>query len=185
MTRQLTVNSKTILSMLARGFDFSFDLIKNRQKIQKTIYVLQAGGFNSGQVFDWHISGPWSKDLSEGCEEVFHHPQDYEGTKKWGFNKETKRTIREIRTKFLEPANTLKKLEILTSAHFIMNIWSSEGDSDFNEFKNRFYEKKKFATLGHCTRENDKWQEITQDELKNAWAQATKLIDYRNFNNKN
>ena len=185
MARRLTVSSKTILSMLAREFDFSFDLTKNRQKIQKTIYILQAGGFNSGQVFGWYISGPWSYSLFEDCNEVFHSPQDYKGTKKWGFNKETKRTIREIKKNFLEPANNLKKLEILTSAHFMMNIWPSKEDSNFLDFKNRFYGKKKSATLGYCTQNNDKWQKITQDELKNAWAQATKLIDYRKFNNKN
>ena len=180
MAGRLTVSSKTVLSMLARDFDFSFDLTENRQKIQKTIYILQAGGFNSGQVFGWYISGPWSSSLFGDCEEVFHNPKKYDATKKWSFDKQTKTGLREIRTEFLEPANTLKKLETLASAHFMMNIWSSEGDSNFSDFKKRFYEKKEFATLGYCIQEKGKWQEITSDELEHAWAQATSLIDYGN-----
>ena len=61
----------------------------------------------------------------------------------------------------------------------MMNMWCPKCVFYFDKFKKFFYEKKKVATLGYSIKNEDKWQKITEEELKPSWTQAVDLIDYK------
>lgn len=45
----------------------SIDSLEKRTVMQKKIYIAQSMGMNLGYSFQWHIHGPYSKELTEDC----------------------------------------------------------------------------------------------------------------------
>jgi uncharacterized protein YwgA len=166
---------KGILGILTRHFNFSTDTLEERQRLQKTVYILQAGGAKLGYGFGWYVNGPMSSEIVNDCREVLHY-SEYEETKdpsKWNFNKDSWKQINETKERFIEPADTPRKLELLASFHMFYSHWHRDEGLLPYELKQKFRESK--------TKTFSDDSPITDEQLHEAYVQASNLIAYENF----
>ncbi len=60
----VTVNKNFVASVF-RTFDLNLDTLPNRIAFQKTVFLLQKLGINSGYSFGWYSFGPYSSQLAK------------------------------------------------------------------------------------------------------------------------
>lgn len=171
MVDYVIVDSKKLLSMFAREFNFSLASQEEKRRIQGTMYILNSAGIRTGYGFSWGFQYPYSDEITKDIHEIFSNPKEYEETKEFSFDNKTKQKLNEIKHLFLDQAKSPKQLEILTSSHFIFDNFYRKSSGLFYEFKNNF--KK------HNSKMQIQGLEITDNELKQAWIQAANLIAYR------
>ena len=139
----MNINSRTILSMVAREFSLKRSTIEERLHLQKTVYLLQASGLRLGYAFNWYKHGPYSQSLADDSFAVLsaEAAKFRKETQSWEFNAATKQKLTEFR-KFYSPLQSNPRvLELLASIDFMCRVW---GDSvkDPN-FETRLLSKKK------------------------------------------
>ncbi|KKM71445.1 hypothetical protein LCGC14_1430540 [marine sediment metagenome] len=139
------IDAKVILYMLMRDFKLKRKTIEDRQRLQKTIYLLQAYGLQLGYGFSWFKYGPYSSDIIEDAYEV----STWQRFKDEGYFKElneckfSKNSIKEFKNfrKILKGVlNNLEQLELIASVDFVKYTWHT--DKKKREFAKAFKKQK-------------------------------------------
>ena len=173
MVDYVIVDSKKLLSMFARDFNFSLASRKEKRRAQGTMYILNSAGIKTGYNFSWWFQYLYSEEIIKDIHEIFSNPREYEKTKEYSFNDIAKQKLIEIKTQFLESAKNPRQLELLTCSHYIFNNHYRKTSGLFHQFKKNF--KK------HNPKMQVQGSKIKTDELKQAWVQTANLIAYRNY----
>jgi len=162
---------------LTSHFNFSTGTLEERRRLQKTIYILQAGGIKLGYGFSWYTSPESTRPITD-CREIQnskkYNPSNQLG---WTLDRPTWRKIREIQKDFIDPADTPRKLELLTSFHMFYHTWHKDEKLFPYELKQKFREKKKTTF--------DNKSPITDEQLTEAMIQSANIIAYRNYHENN
>ena len=157
----MDVNSKSILSMIARRFDLKRSTIDDRLQLQKLVYLLQATGVQLGYGFCWFKYGPYSQDLADDAYAVLSvAPERYKETENWKFDGKVERKLQEFKNFCSEFKNDYQRLELLASIDFMCRIWGEEYEP-FEKFSEIFKDHKKKLLNGAT---------IEQEQLKKALA---------------
>jgi hypothetical protein len=124
----MEVDAKGILYKLTELFGLKRDSIKDRIKLQKTIYLLQAYGLHSGYGFSWYKYGPYSQDLSYDAYAVLGPERSVykEKTASWKFCQNSLRRFEQFKKVCGDVLNNPQKLELVASVDFVRQTWQPE-----------------------------------------------------------
>jgi len=149
----MAVDTKTILYMLARNFDLKRDTIKERLRLQKTIYLLQAHGLQLGYGFSWYRYGPYSQDLVYDAYAVLgSERQKHENAARGlSFSRNTLRKFEKFRQICGDVLNDAGELEVAASVDFVRQTWPEKGsiedlDKFFKEHKKQLFDRRMITT---------------------------------------
>jgi hypothetical protein len=112
------------LALDALGLKLSLNEFNDRLALQKSIYLVQAGGVHLGYTYGWYLRGPYSRDLTRDAfsvrAELRQGAEDWVG---WKFDPESIRRLTELRKMFdaIAPERAARQLELLASVHFILD----------------------------------------------------------------
>jgi uncharacterized protein YwgA len=110
---------------LRRIASFSLETFRERLKLQKTVYLLQAFGIYLGYSYNWYLYGPYSPDLTRDAFEVVPRLRIY---KPVHFADQDTETRFEQFVQFLgHKRDDPQWLELVASLHMLRRIY---GDQD-------------------------------------------------------
>jgi uncharacterized protein YwgA len=139
----MQVDAKGILYKLASEefFDLKRDTTKDRLKLQKTIYLLQANGLQLGYGFSWYKYGPYSQDLvSDAYAALRAEKYKYEReTSSWRFSESSLKRFEKFKRTCSDILDDAEQLELVASVDFVKQTWYPEaGDEELiSGFKQR------------------------------------------------
>ncbi len=167
----MEVDARAILYMVANEFGLKRDSFRERVKIQKVIYLLQASGIQLGYGFGWYKYGPYSQDLVNDAYTVLgSRKSEYERAARegsWDFSRETKDEFDKFRDCLGKTLDSLEELELLASVRFVKNMWLSDVKKE--DFAEDFKKRKKKLCGG---------SEVTDPKINAAFDMCNK-----HFNN--
>ena len=169
MEGKMNEKNQAILINLASHFKFSTRTLEERQRLQKSVYVLQGSGMILGYGFGWGPYGPMSNSLIRDYEELDSFSTNSNLSK---LTDSSWDKIKEIESLFISKQDA-RGLELLTSVHYLYESLPENKTILPYKFKKKF---RKFKTKTF----NDK-SPITEEQLNRALVDATNLIAYRNF----
>ena len=111
---------------------FKIDGFQDRLIMQKSVYLAQTAGVNLGYYYHWYLHGPYSPSLTRDeyaiAMDISADMYESEGWKLDGSSSEQLERIRDL---FAEPDRDklAKKLELLASAHFLINTRQVSGNN--------------------------------------------------------
>jgi len=144
----MDVNSKTVLSMIARRFKLERSTIQDRLQMQKIVYLLQACGLNLGYGFSWYKHGPYSQSLADNAFTVLSvEPEQYRDTDRRLFSNTTEEKLKNFEKICTHFKNNYRLLELIASIDFMFRIWGEKA-SDSEEFKEKLKLRKKILLDG-------------------------------------
>jgi uncharacterized protein len=119
--------------------------IRGRKRMQKVVYFMQAAGCDLGCDFTLHHYGPYSRDVSETCDEMVASGLLHEAQESTQYNyflpEQTQQMLADVNQKSPGRATPLKKFETLAKQLLGADLWHLELGStilyfyDFNESK--------------------------------------------------
>ena len=167
----MEVDARAILYMVAKKFGLKRDTFKERLKLQKVVYLLQASGIQLGYGFGWYKYGPYSQDLVNDAYTVLgSRKSEYERAESkgnWGFSDETEAEFTKFRGCLGKALDSLEELELLASVRFVKNMWLSDVEKE--DFAEGFMKRKKKLCENH---------EVTPEMINKAFD-----ICNKHFNN--
>ncbi len=105
--------------------DFSMEKFNDRLKLQKLVYLVQAGGLNLGYAFRLYLHGPYCSLLAR---EGFDMPNLDECKIVHFENELNEKRFQEILNFLDNCKNDADKMEILASLHFFKKIYCCNSD---------------------------------------------------------
>jgi len=111
---------------------FKIDIFEDRLILQKAVYLAQAAGVNLGYYYHWYLHGPYSPSLTRDEYAIYSDISvGLNESKGWKLDDSSSRRLKEIRNIFTESKRDklAKKLELLASAHFLINTRQVSGNS--------------------------------------------------------
>lgn len=114
-----------ILAGILKNFyeDFDIGLFRDRLRLQKIIYLMQAFGLNIGYSYSLYLYGPYSTELTR---DGFAMP-DLKKVQKVDFEEEQDKKIFRQFKQFIEDKKTNNdRLEIIASAHLLKKLGYTE-----------------------------------------------------------
>lgn len=112
------------LTIDALNLPFQINSFEDRLILQKAIYLAQAAGVHLGYYYHWYLYGPYSPSLTQDeyaiATDISSGLDESEG---WKLDDSSSQRLKEIRSIFTNPQRDklAKKLELLASAHFLIN----------------------------------------------------------------
>ena len=140
----MEVNSKSILSLIAKKLELEASTIEKRLQLQKAMYLLQAAGLKLGYGFSWYKYGPYSQELADDAHTVLTaEKEEYKtGTEGWGFGEKTGGIMKKFIDWYTPFKGDLGLLELAASVMFMKRVWGF-GYGDIDEFYKELKERKK------------------------------------------
>lgn len=122
------MNSLVIAGILKRFYSqFDMNTFSNRLRLQKIVYILQASGINLGYSFSWYLHGPYCSELTRDAYQI----TDFSKVKEVGFEQPSIETKFEaIKTKIGDHKNNDFWLEVVSSIHFLKNLYPNKSKAD-------------------------------------------------------
>jgi len=140
------INLKLYLDEL--GLNHENKTLNNRITIQKAVFIGQCAGIDMGFHYEWHIRGPYSRDLTPVYYRFNRHFNDGETEYEYCSLKEkVKERISEFKD-IIKPPDDVKLetpqwLEFIASIMYLMNVF----DGDENKVKSQLRKSNK---SGYC-----------------------------------
>lgn len=116
------------LALDALGKELSLDDFNDRLALQKTIYLIQAGGVHLGYDYGWYLRGPYSRGLTRDAFAVrAHGPEEVKG---WKLDPQSLTRLASLREAFASwsVGRCERHLELLASVHFILETRQGRAD---------------------------------------------------------
>lgn len=162
----MQVDAKAILYMVAKEFGLKRDTTKDRLKLQKTIYLLQANGLQLGYGFSWYKYGPYSQDLVQDAYKVLRS-EEYRysrETRSWSFSENSLERFTKFKELLGDKLHDETQLELLASVDFVEQTWCPEAKGQ--EFITKFRQRKRQLYGG---------KQITDEMVREAVRICNKL----------
>jgi len=161
---KIIFDSKDLLFLIMKRFGVNKNILDDRFKLQKLIYLLGIFGVKLGYGFGWYRAGPYSKDIMDDNHHIFSRITDFERrTKesKWSENSidSFKRFEKLCGKDILEDK---LRLELITSIMFCITVW---GYNDREEIVKRFKNQKRILSNGQILNDEDILKEFDFCEL--------------------
>lgn len=114
------------VKLTVNGLELQFQIgtFQDRLIMQKAIYLAQAAGVNLGYYYHWYLYGPYSPSLTRDEFAIaMDISADLDESKGWKLDDTSSRRLKEMQAIFKEPKRDklAKKLELLASAHFLID----------------------------------------------------------------
>ncbi len=130
MERQ-QIGLKLVLDQL--GLPARVETFEDRLILQKAVYLAQAAGIHLGYYFRWYLRGPYCPSVAEDgfciATELAQEPDDTKGWSLDAASAERAMGIRGLVSGGDNRAALAKRLELLASAHFLIDRKQVPGQS--------------------------------------------------------
>ncbi len=135
-----------VLYKLVTEFGLARSDMKNRLKLQKTVYLLQSCGLRLGYGFSWYRYGPYSQELVYDAYRVLYaDSQKYaRQAKSLSFSENTQAWLRRFKQELGVTLRDARQLELLASVDFVSKTWhpsDAEFVRKFKEHKRCFFDR--------------------------------------------